>query len=295
MRWMRGPKRSAADSLERVQAGNKNWWERSPMTYDWREDSPSEPPSLQWLGEQDRRNEDAHRHFATDRIPFDRLIPYDTLRGKRVLEIGVGSGYHAELLARAGAEVTGIDLTQTAIERTLRRFELKDLHGHFEQWDAEEGRANFVEQFSFIWSWGVIHHSARTARIIRNAARWLTTDGCFAGMVYHRHSTSASVALLLDGILRGKLVSSSVDEILWRRADGFTARFYPADQWRDLLLGFFEEASVAVTGTDADVLPLPRRLRSRLVPYISANLQDQVLSRFGSFVIFDARKPLTPL
>jgi len=265
------------------------------MTYDWREDSPPGLPSLKWFEEQDRRNAETHRHFATDRAPFDRLIPYDSLSGRRVLEIGVGSGYHAELLARAGTQLTGIDLTRAAIDRTTRRFELKDLRGHFEQWDAEEGRPDFMERFSFVWSWGVIHHSARTARIVRNVARWLTTDGRFAGMVYHRNSTSASVALMLDGVLRGKLVTSSIDEILWRRADGFSARFYPADQWRDLLLGFFEEASVVVAGTDADVLPLPRRLRTRVVPYISASLRDRVLARFGSFVIFDARKPLAPL
>lgn len=287
------PKRSVNDPLESVQTRNKEWWEHSPMTYEWREDSPPKP-SLEWFDEQDRRNREIHSHFATEGIPFDRLIPYDSLRGKRVLEIGVGSGYHAELLARAGAQLTGIDLTCAAIDRAKRRFELKDLRAHFEQWDAEEGRPDFVERFSFVWSWGVIHHSARTARIVRNVARWLTSDGRFAGMVYHRNSTSAFVAVLRDGILRGKLVSSSVDEILWRRADGFSARFYPADQWRDLLLGFFEEASVAVTGTDADVVPLPRRLRTRVVPRVSPRLRDRILTRCGSFVIFDARKPLRP-
>jgi 2-polyprenyl-3-methyl-5-hydroxy-6-metoxy-1,4-benzoquinol methylase len=264
------------------------------MTYDWRGETQVEALAPEWFDDQDRRSVATHRHFATDRTAFDRLIPYASLAGQEVLEIGVGSGFHAELMARAGAVVTGIDLTEAAVERTMCRFDLKGLSGHFEQWDAEQPRPDFEGRFAFVWSWGVIHHSSRTARIVRNIERWLATNGRFSGMVYHRNSTSASVALVLDGILRGKLLSSSVDEILWRRADGFSARFYAADQWRDLLLGFFEEASVAVTGTDVDVLPLPRRLRSRLVPYVSANLQNRVLARFGSFVIFDARKPLTP-
>jgi SAM-dependent methyltransferase len=262
------------------------------MTYDWGGDSEVQMLTLEWFDDQDRRNSAAHQHFATDRSPFDRLIPYDSLAGQRVLEIGVGSGFHAELMARAGAVVTGIDLTEAAVARTTRRFELKGLSGRFEQWDAEQPRPEFDSRFAFVWSWGVIHHSSRTARIVRNVARWLMPDGSFSGMVYHRNSTSVGKTVLFDGIARGHIVGKSTDELLWRRSDGFTARFYPADHWRDLLLGFFDVASVFVTGTEADVLPLPRALRRLVVPRVSAQTQARVLRRFGSFLVFDAREPL---
>lgn len=229
------------------------------MTYDWRAESSVQPLTPEWFDDEDRRNVAAHQNFATDHIPFDRLIPYASLAGQEVLEIGVGSGFHAELLARAGALVTGIDLTQAAVERTTRRFELKGLTGRFEQWDAEQPRPEFESKFTFVWSWGVIHHSAQTARIVRNVGRWLRSDGSFSGMVYHRSSTSVGKTLLFDGVVRGHIVRKTADELLWCRSDGFTARFYSGDQWRDLLLGFFETASVSVAGTKADVLPLPKR------------------------------------
>ena len=98
--------------------------------------------TLEWFEDQDRRRAAAHRHFATDVVPFDRLIPYNSLQGKEVLEIGIGSGFHSELLARAGAKVTGIYLTDAAVERTRRRFELKGLSGDFQTWDAEQNRAD---------------------------------------------------------------------------------------------------------------------------------------------------------
>ncbi len=286
----RGPKRSVDDDLSMVQAGNREWWEDTPMTYDWA-DASLQPGTLAWFDDQDARHDVAHRHFATDVTPFDRLIPYASLAGCRVLEIGTGSGLHSELMARAGATVTGIDLTATAIDCTTARFGLKGLDGTFEQWDAEHDRADFAGRFAFVWSWGVIHHSAHTARIVRNVAGWLTDGGSFAGMVYHRDSTTQAVALLRQWVLKRKLLTYSVDEALWRNTDGFSARFYPADQWRDLLLGFFANADVEVTGIETD-LPVPRSARSLVLSRVPEARKQAYLSRFGSFITFSAGRPL---
>lgn len=285
-----GPKRSLSDDLSVVQAGNREWWENTPMTYDWASRS-IQPGTLAWFEDQDALHDLAHRHFATDVTPFDRLIPYHSLSGKQVLEIGTGSGLHSEFMARAGAIITGIDLTTTAIARTTARFETKRLAGNFEQWDAEQDRPDFLERFDFIWSWGVIHHSSQTARIVRNAARWLNDAGTFAGMVYHRDSTIQVVALLRQWILKRRLFTYSVDEALWRNTDGFSARFYPADQWQDLLLGFFSSADIGITGIDTD-LPVPRSLRSVVLPRVSDARKEAYLSKFGSFITFTAESPL---
>ena len=288
-----GEKRLSTDSLDAVQQRNRGWWERTPMTYDWSMAS-SNDRSLAWFDEQDRRNIEAHRFFATDQHPFDRLIPFQQIRGKRVLEIGVGAGFHSELMARAGADVTGIDLTDAAVATARRRFDLKGLDGRFLRWDAEQPSSDLQGRFDFVWSWGVIHHSARTGRIVRNVANWLSDEGRFAGMVYHRESMSAAVAVALDGLLRGKLLSRSIDETLWRSTDGFSARFYPAEIWRDLLLGFFEDAAVDVSGLESDILPLPRALRKAVVRRIPLRRARAMLARWGSFVTFDATRPLRP-
>ena len=262
------------------------------MTYDWSSTAAHRPNTLPWFEEQDRLSEMAHSHFATDQRPFDRLIPFEGLAGKKVLEIGVGSGFHAELMARAGAEVTGIDLTRGAVESTRERFALKGLPGTFEVWDAEKERPGFRRQFAFVWSWGVIHHSSMTARIVRNVAGWLQPSGQFGGMVYHRDSTTLAIALVRQWLLKGKIGTYSVDEALWRNTDGFSARFYPADQWRDLLLAFFRDAQVGVTGIDTD-LPVPRALRPMVLPRVPPESKNRYLERFGSFVTFRADAPLT--
>lgn len=288
-----GPKRDQEEPLDVVQSRNRTWWESTPMTYDWRRPSESAYESVAWFDEQDQRFLDNASFYATDAYPFDRFLPYASLRGKDVLEIGVGSGLHAELLAGAGAHVTGIDLTNTAVSRTRKRFTLKNLSGRFFQWDAEKSLPELDQAFDFVWSWGVIHHSSRSGLIVRNVHDWLRPDGTFAGMVYHRDSINAAVSVVRDWVLHGGIGHHTVDEALWRGTDGYMARFYSAESFRDFLLAFFDEATTRTTGQKLEVLPIPRRLRDPLLPRVSDATAHQVLRRFGSFLTFEARHPLS--
>jgi 2-polyprenyl-3-methyl-5-hydroxy-6-metoxy-1,4-benzoquinol methylase len=286
-----GAKRLQNDTLADVQDANRAWWEHSPMTYDWRGSSGLERSSQAWFDDQDRRSDAQHAHFLAGRPAFELLLGATPWSGREVLEIGTGSGYHAEQLARRGARVTGIDVAAPAIELSRRRLALKRLPGRFEVWDAEEDRPDFHGRFDVVWSWGVIHHSAHTARIVRNAQRWLRDDGRFAGMVYHRDSMRLPVALTRDWLLRRNWRRHSVDEALWRSADGFSARFYPADQWRDLLLTFFDEAHTSVQGLDVDLIPLPAPLRRPLWTRLSVETRRRLLQRCGHFLLFTAAQP----
>ncbi len=261
------------------------------MTYDWRSASGLPVGSLAWFDDQDRRSADQHRHFLDGRSPLDRLLGDISLEGKEVLEVGLGSGQHAELLARRGALLSAVDISRPAVELARRRFELKGLTGALEEWDAEDDRADFHDRFDVVWSWGVVHHSAHTGRIVRNVSRWLRHGGAFAGMVYHRDSTRLAIALARDWLVSRNWRSHSVDEALWRCTDGFTARFYPADQWRDLLLTFFTSAQTSITGLDVDLVPLPEPLRGRVWKRLKPETRRRRLERFGHFLLFRADHP----
>jgi SAM-dependent methyltransferase len=288
---LHGLKRSGSDGLEAVQAANRAWWERSPMTYDWRHSAHLEPGSPAWFEDQDRRSDEQHSHFLAGRPAFELLLGDTLWAGKEVLEIGIGSGYHAELLAQRGARMTGIDLAAPAVDLTRRRFAVKGVVGTFDRWDAEHDRLEFHRRFDLIWSWGVIHHSAHTARIVRNVQRWLREGGEFAGMVYHRDSMRLPVALVRDWAIERNWRKHSVDEALWRSTDGFSARFYPADQWRDLLLAFFDEAHTSVQGLDVDLVPLPQPFRRMLWTKLSPSAKQRGLRRLGHFLLFRAARP----
>ena len=105
----------------------------------------------------------------------------------RVLEVGCGLGTDGAQFAQAGAEYTGVDLTQAAIDLAKRHFELLDLRGAFRVADAE--RLDFPDNsFDVVYSHGVLHHTPDTAGAVREIHRVLRPGGKAVVMLYHRNS-----------------------------------------------------------------------------------------------------------
>lgn len=284
-----GAKRTFGMSMAEVQRGNALWWNAQPMDYDWRGSNSFVAGSREWFDEIDARFVDASRLFATDSRPFDRILPLDVLAGRRVLEIGCGMGLHTETMVRAGAVVTAVDLTPTAVEMTRRRLAMKGLHADLAVCDAET--LDFPSRsFDFVWSWGVIHHSSRTGRVVRQIARVLRPEGECRVMVYNREGSAARMALLRH-VLTARFLRQSMEETLFQTTDGFTARFYVKEQFEDLFRTFFEDVESEICGQDADVLPLPSPLRAPLLRMIPVGYQRRAQARRGGFLFLKARAP----
>jgi ubiquinone/menaquinone biosynthesis C-methylase UbiE len=120
--------------------------------------------------------------------PFIHTIAeFPTHRGKTVLEVGVGAGTDHLQWARAGAVCFGVDLTQRAIDTTRAHLTLHGFSSTLQRIDAET--LPFPDaSFDVVYSWGVIHHSARPEQIVREIRRVLKPEGMFIGMLYARHS-----------------------------------------------------------------------------------------------------------
>jgi 2-polyprenyl-3-methyl-5-hydroxy-6-metoxy-1,4-benzoquinol methylase len=273
-----------------VQQGNRSWWSDNPMTYDWHGSIRSQRGSREWFDEIDRRFVEASRPYLTAQRPFDRIMP-DDLVGKQVLEIGCGAGLHSLELARRGAAVHAVDLTDGAVAATRTRMAEFGVNAEVRCADAESLPYE-SQTFDFVWSWGVIHHSARTARIVREISRVLKPNGETRVMVYNRQGSIARLTLLRHYLLGGEFIHNSPDETLWRWSDGYSARYYHREQLEDLFRGFFEEASCVVLGQEADVLPFPRRVRSMIGSQISGERKLSIASRVGGFLFLTASNPL---
>jgi 2-polyprenyl-3-methyl-5-hydroxy-6-metoxy-1,4-benzoquinol methylase len=284
-----GAKRTDEIQLSNVQSANQAWWTEYTMSYDWNDKIQREKFSASWFDVADRRFIHGARLFAHGQHPFDLIIPFDKLHGKRVLEIGCGMGLHSELMTRVGAKVTSIDLSETSVAATSRRFDLKGLSGDIRQMDAE--KLDFPDEtFDFVWSWGVIHHSSRTGRCVREIHRVLKPGGECRVMVYNLGGMPAYITMLRDysrKFWRGR----SLDECLWARTDGFTARYYSRDMLSDLFNIFFDPVSVVTYGQDADAVPLPARLRRIVLRFSSEARQREQVRRRGAFLFATATKP----
>jgi len=274
--------------LDDVQTANRKWWTDHTMSYDWNDRIPHERFSAAHFDEMDRRFIHGARLFAHENAPFDRIIPFAQLAGRDVLEIGCGMGLHSELIARAGARLTSIDISETSAEATTRRFEQKGLRATIRRMDA--CALDFPdESFDFVWSWGVIHHSAQTALILREIARVTRPGGEARIMVYNLDGMSAYATILRDylfGFWRGR----SLDECLWGRADGFLARHYSKDSLRDVARLFFSDIRFETFGQDADAIPLPRRLRAFFLRRMSEERVARWANARGSFLFAVMRK-----
>lgn len=284
-----GSKRTAADdSLQNVQAANQEWWTRHTMSYDWNERIGIERYSSEWFDEADRRFIHGARLFAHGSQPFDKIIPFHEISGKRVLEIGCGMGYHSELMVRAGAQLTSIDISETSVMATRKRFELRGLLGTVQQMDAV--KLDFPDaHFDFVWSWGVIHHSAQTALITKEIARVLRKGGEVRLMVYNLNGMPAYITLIMNyliGFWRGK----TLDECLWSNTDGFMARYYSSDMLSDLMNVNFSSVTAKTFGQDADAVPLPRRLRYPILRLMSKQRVADLANKRGSFLFVTAQK-----
>ena len=143
------------------------------------------------------RRYDTAKYRLEPHIPrcLDRL----DLQGRRVLEVGLGQGAETEQLIRRGARWTGVDLTDTAVERTRMRLALRDLP--FEALhQASVVDLPFADgTFDVVFSHGVLHHVPDIVRAQREIRRVLKPGGDLVVMLYARWSLNYLVSI---GLLR---------------------------------------------------------------------------------------------
>ena len=137
---------------------------------------------------------ETHRYEKEWHIPA--AAGFAKTKNLRVLEIGCGLGTDGAQFAEAGADYTGVDLTDAAVELAQKRFELFELPGTFRTADAEH--LDFADNsFDVVYSHGVLHHTPDTAGAIREVHRVLKPGGRAIVMLYHRDSYNYRVNISL--------------------------------------------------------------------------------------------------
>lgn len=271
------------------QFANQSWWENNPMRYDWEDKLDVPEFSREFYERIDGRFfRNAAEYLTRTEIPFDELVHFGELKNKDVLEIGVGNGSHAALLAKHAKSFTGIDLTDYAAKSTQKRFEIFGIRGTVKRMDAE--KLEFPDaSFDFVWSWGVIHHSSSTENILKEIHRVLRPGGRAVIMVYHRGWWNYYVTETLYGIVSGNLLKTgSLHRSVQLHTDGAIARYYTFSGWWKAVQGLFEVEKISAFGPKTDIFLLPGGAIKNAVSRIFPNWLNRLLAhnlKMGSFLV----------
>jgi len=167
---------------------------------------------------------------------FDRVVAEETAAMPRplaVLEVGAGTGFYVERWLALGAKVTGVDLTDVAIQNLARRFP----QGRFLQADIgaplRGSLADAVDDFDVVSAFDVLFHivdDAAYTRALENIAHLLKPGGLFIWSDNFVHQAAIRVDHQVSRSLPE--IETALDRAgfeVVRRVPMFVLMNYPAD------------------------------------------------------------------
>lgn len=133
---------------------------------------------------------EARKYLVEPHIPT--FAEFSKWKGKKVLEIGCGIGTDTINFARAGAEVTAIDLSSKSLKLAAKRAEVFGFSDRINFYEANaEKLSEFIpaQKYDLVYSFGVIHHSPHPEKIIGQISDYFIHPGSTLKlMVYYRYS-----------------------------------------------------------------------------------------------------------
>ena len=215
----------------------QSYWENStPMSF-----SPE-----QW-------GYDEKRRFCYELQDYmHEVFEFDKWEGKRLLEIGCGSGIDTMEFARHGAQVTATDITENAIALTDELARETGLPVKTIQ--ASALKLPFADDsFDCVYSYGVLHHFPDIEIALAEIRRVLVPGGTVMAMLYHRDSLLHAYSIIYrhgirDGLLAGGDLSES--ELTSRFSERYEGcpytKVYSKAEALALFSGFFDDVSAEV-------------------------------------------------
>ena len=222
------------------------FWEAAPCGTKTASSAPGTPEFF--------REVEEWRYGVEPFIPA--IARFDETRGQDVLEVGIGLGTDLVRFARAGARVTGIDLTEAAVAAARERVRQEGLEADLRVADAES--LPFAdESFDVVYSYGVLHHTPGTEAAVRELRRVLRPGGEARVMLYSRRSWFA-LGVWARHVLRRRRPFDSLTRALAEDLESPGTKAYTQPELEELF------ASFAAVRFDRYVTPYDRRVAGPL-------------------------------
>jgi SAM-dependent methyltransferase len=118
---------------------------------------------------------------SADRLRKSLAFPLEQLQGKRVLDVGCGTGRFAEIVLKYGGTVVGVDLS-LAVDAAYKNM---GEHPRMHILQADVFRLPLrPESFDLIYSLGVLHHTPNCRKAFDQLPQYLKPSGTIAVTVY---------------------------------------------------------------------------------------------------------------
>lgn len=118
------------------------------------------------------------------------------LYGKRALDVGCGGGILAESMAKSGALVTGIDMSEEALEvATLHKLE-SNLEVNYQHATAEGFAQKNAASYDVVTCLEMLEHVPEPASVVKACAALVKDDGYVFFSTLNRNTKSYLMAIL---------------------------------------------------------------------------------------------------
>jgi ubiquinone/menaquinone biosynthesis C-methylase UbiE len=127
--------------------------------------------------------------YRFDKLRYlPQLVDFGGFKGATLLEVGCGIGTDLVRFASGGARVTGVDLSQSAIDLAAKNFSLHGLTPVELRVANAEALPYPDASFDHVYGHGVIQYTADPATLVAECHRVLKPGGTGIFMVYNRLS-----------------------------------------------------------------------------------------------------------
>jgi SAM-dependent methyltransferase len=172
--------------------------------------------------------EPIYKNIPPEEIPWNvetpptelvELVDSGKVKPCKAVDLGCGTGNYAIYLAGKGFDVTGVDLSPTAIQIANENAQKKGIKCHFIVADITGDLQEIKDTFDFAFDWEVLHHifPEERKRYIRNVHNLLNPGGKYLSVCFSEDDPEFGGA--------GKYVRTQLGTILY---------LYSTDELREL-------------------------------------------------------------
>lgn len=158
----------------------------------------------------------------------------ENIEGKRILDLGSGSGIHSLSFMRLGAgELVSFDYDPNSVAATTEHWTKMGKPGNWRVLHGSILDNDFINQlgkFDLVYSWGVLHHTGSMWQAINNALQLVKPGGLFYLTIYkdanYAHSIRVKEKYNAAGSFGKKMLEGKeIAKIMARRAIHFKNPF----------------------------------------------------------------------